>query len=320
MKISGFTFVRNAPKLYIPIAQAISSILPLVDEMVVALGKGDDQDHTESLIKELNSDKIRIIHTEWDSDKFKKNTLYAQQTDIAKSHCTGDWLFYIQGDEAIHEKYLPVVKNAMEKYLHQENIDGLLFKYKHFWGDFTHYNPSHSFYPKEIRVIKNKSEIHSWRDAQSFRKYRFEASPSTEFYCAKEGTQKLNVVLLDAEIYHYGWARPPHTMARKSALMEASYHGQFHANNKLKNGLIPFDYGPLNRYPIFQGEHPSVMREWINQMDWKSELRYHGQFPDPKIQDSDHDKLKNRILTWIETKCLGGRQIGEFKNYIEIKP
>ena len=37
MKVSGFTFLRNAQKLGYPFAQSIRSILPIVDEFVIAL-------------------------------------------------------------------------------------------------------------------------------------------------------------------------------------------------------------------------------------------------------------------------------------------
>ena len=68
MTISGFTMVRNATKLYYPIKQAISSILPIVDEFVVALGDCDPDDNTLEEIRSIGSDKIRIIQTVWDLD------------------------------------------------------------------------------------------------------------------------------------------------------------------------------------------------------------------------------------------------------------
>ncbi|NNC85000.1 MAG: hypothetical protein HKN75_02895, partial [Bacteroidia bacterium] len=49
MKISGITFGKNVSKLYYPIKPAIESILPVVDEMIIALGKGDADDNTLEL-------------------------------------------------------------------------------------------------------------------------------------------------------------------------------------------------------------------------------------------------------------------------------
>ena len=61
MKISGFTFVRNAGKLYYPIRESIESILPLVDEFLIAVGDNDSDDTTIEEIQNINSDKIKII-------------------------------------------------------------------------------------------------------------------------------------------------------------------------------------------------------------------------------------------------------------------
>ena len=60
MKVSGFTFIRNAIKFDYPIVEAITSILPVCDEFVVAIGNSDDE--TESLIQSIGSSKIRIIN------------------------------------------------------------------------------------------------------------------------------------------------------------------------------------------------------------------------------------------------------------------
>ena len=48
---------------------------------------------------------------------FPKNTIFAQQTEIAKEHCNGDWLFYLQCDEAIHENDLPAIQKACSDHL-----------------------------------------------------------------------------------------------------------------------------------------------------------------------------------------------------------
>ena len=138
MKVSGFTFVKNATKLYIPAKQAIASILPAVDEMIVAVGAGDPDDRTLEEIESLQSEKIKIIHTEWNVEAFPRNTVFAAETDKAMAACSGDWLFYIQCDEAMHEDYLPVVRKAMETYLNDDEVEGFLFKYRHFWGNYEH--------------------------------------------------------------------------------------------------------------------------------------------------------------------------------------
>ena len=317
MKISGFTFIKNATKLYIPIKESILSVLPLVDEFVIAVGDCAEDDTTRELIESIDSDKIKIIDTVWDVLKYPRNTEFAHQTDIAKEQCTGDWLIYIQADEAIHEDEFNVIKSAMNKYWKDDSIDGLLFNYRHFWGDYNHFHHSHTWYPREIRIIKNQPEIHSWRDAQSFRKFKGEFNYQPEEYNSENST-KLNVVLIDAYIYHYGYVRPPEMMGYKSQVMNRSYHGKKKADIKFKNDPKVFDYGPLDKLSSFEGTHPEVMREWKSKFDWQNKLQMTGK-RNPNRPIHKHEKLKYRVTTWVEQNLLGGRLIGGFKNYNLLK-
>ena len=61
VKISGFSFVKNAVKLYYPVVESIRSALPLVDEFVIACG--DSEDGTTELIKAIGDSKVKIIDT-----------------------------------------------------------------------------------------------------------------------------------------------------------------------------------------------------------------------------------------------------------------
>lgn len=316
--VSGFTFVRNATRLYIPVVEAITSVLPLVDEFVVALGDCDADDRSREEIESLGSPKIRFIETTWNYKDYPKNTIYAQQTDIAKEACKGEWLFYIQGDEALHEKYHDVVLDAFIKYQHDPEIEGLLFNYKHFWGDYGHYNHSHVFYPREIRIIRNLPAIHSWKDAQSFRYYDGEFKGRWEDYQRHEGTRKLKVATIPAEIYHYGWVRPPELLGKKRKMSAASYHGRETAEKKaLETGEI-FDYGPMKRMPVFSDTHPAHMKEWIEKMDWADQLNY-SRHQRVQRKPHKHEKPKYRLITWLEQNLLSGRTIGGFRNYVRVR-
>lgn len=315
MLVSGFTFVKNATKLYYPVKASIESVLPIVDEFIVALGDCDPDDRTREEIESIDSDKIRIIDTVWDLNKYPGGTEYAHQTDIAKHACAGDWLFYIQCDEAIHEKYLDTVVSACEKYLSDPDVNGLLFRYKHFYGDYWHYHISHDWYPKEIRVIRNLPDIHSWRDAQSFRHIpNFDGLD----YQTKAGTSKVNVVQIDAEIFHYGFVRPPELMARKNRNAVASYHREPGQAKGYSRQLDYFDYGPLNMLAEYKDTHPASMTDWISRFDWRDKLQYEG-MPNPHRPKHKHETFKDRALTFVEQNFLGGRLIGGFKNYNLLK-
>src|SRR5687767_13472185 len=104
MKISGFIIIKNAVKNDYPVTEAIRSILPIVDEMIVSIG--DSEDDTLSLIQSIASDKIRIVHSVWDPALRKGGEVLAVETNKALQHISpdADWAFYIQADEVVHEK------------------------------------------------------------------------------------------------------------------------------------------------------------------------------------------------------------------------
>lgn len=309
MKISGFAMVRNGIRLYYPVTESIRSILPLVDEFVIAIGDCDDD--TRERVEAIGDPKVRIIDTVWNIEKYPRGMEHAHQTDIAKEACSGDWLFYLQSDEVIHEKYLPVIRKRCEEMLPRNEIEGLLFNYRHFWGDYDHYHVSHGWYSREIRIIRNDPEIHSWESAQSFRRI-----PGFDGlnYRVQQGTRKLRVAAVDAYVYHYGWVRPPDLMVTKKKAFSTNHKGVEQAERMYAGAPTAFDYGPLDRLGVHRETHPAVMRQRIESMNWKDRLQYSGK-PDPGREPHKHERLKYRFLTFIEQKLLGGRRIGEFANY-----
>jgi len=309
---------KNALKLYYPMRQAVESILPLVDEFVVALGDSDEDDVTRAEIEAIGSTKIRIVDTVWDIEKYPRGMEHAHQTDIAKDLCTGDWLFYLQSDEVVHEKDLETIRKRCEDLLPDEEVEGLIFNYRHFWGDYEHIQDGHCWYRKEIRIIRNHPQIHSWESAQSFRKI-----PGFEGlnYRQQEGTYKLKVAEVDAEIFHYGWVRPPAVMQNKIKAFSINHQGRKKVEAQVAAHHYDriFDYGNLSKLTRFTGTHPSVMKEWMDRFDWKKQLRYSGPAQSQNPVVSKHDRPRYRIISWIEKKLPGNVRLGEFKNYIKLQ-
>ncbi len=314
MKISGFTMAKNVDKLYYPIRACIESVLPIVDEFIVAMGDCDEDDNTRLEIEKINSSKIRIIDTVWDLDGYPNGTENAHQTDLAKEACTGDWLFYLQADEVVHEKYLDTIVKDCQRFLEDKMVEGFLFNYVHFWGDYDHYQSAHGWYPKEIRIIRNRKDIHSWESAQSFRRI-----PNFDYvnYRQQDNTFKLHVIESNAYIYHYGWVRPPRYMQSKRKSLETIHKGKKVVDEAYAKEDNLFDYGSMKLSKVFKGTHPAVMEEWIEKFDWGNILYHQGPIPTsrPKFK---HEKFKYRVLTFIEQNLLGGRHLFAFKNYIKL--
>jgi hypothetical protein len=313
MKISGFSFVRNGIKLYYPVVESIRSILPICDEFVIAVGEGDDDDRTREEISRLKDPKIRIIDTVWEEKYFDRGIINSLQTDVAKNACSGDWLFYLQADEVVHERYLPTIKERCRELLTRKEVEGLLFRYKHFWGDYNHYHSGHGWYPHEIRIIRNHPNIHSWQSAQSFRFFSHYDNPRQP-----EGTRKLNVAAVDAEIFHYGWVRPPHLMQNKSRALNSIHWGKKKADQFYEKAPAEFDYGPLNLLSVYQDTHPEVMQEMIAALNWEAKLQYSGK-KSPYREPHKHEMFKYRLLSFMERVLNKGKHIGGFQNYKLLK-
>ncbi|MFP4520974.1 MAG: hypothetical protein ACLFQK_02400 [Fibrobacterota bacterium] len=309
MKISGFSFVRNGIGLYYPVAESIKSILPVVDEFIIAVGEGSQGDKTREEIAAIGDPKVKIIDTVWEEKYCKKGAINSVQTNIAKEACSGDWLFYLQADEVVHEKYLPVIEKRCRDLINNEDVEALIFRYKHFWGDYNHFQGGHGWYPHEIRIIRNRPDIHSWQSAQSFRRFDYFEHPRQP-----EGHYKLKAAEVDAEVFHYGWVRPPHLMQNKRKALDSVHWGGKKAKEYYKKAPDYFDYGPLDLLEKFEGTHPAVMEDMISRFDWGDKLQYSGK-PDPGREKHKHETLRCRILSFIEKHFNGGKHIGEFKNY-----
>ncbi len=281
MTVSGFTFLRNGQKLGYPFVASIRSILPLVDEFVIALGPCDDD--TEKMIREIGDPKIRIIPTTWNenlrSDYSVKGFVYGQQKSIALFNCTGDWAFYLEADEVVHEDDLPKIRVAMEKHLDDERVEALAFDYLHFYGNQNTIAWSPGWYRSEVRIIRNtipawSSEALFFNIVVSYKKSRYPRAAH-----------------IGATIYHYGWVRSEAQMNLKSAAVLKFW------NNR---ELTPVDYAQIDAgvLKLFSGSHPQAVQAWLPAAD--------GIFrADPHHKLTAREK-KHRRLLWLE-KTFGLR-------------
>ena len=261
MKVSGFTIIKNGVTFAYPFREAVLSILPLCDEFIVNVG--DSKDETLEVVKSMRDERIRIIQRTWDMSLRKNAQVLSVETNHALKECNGDWCFYIQSDEVLHEKYIPVVRRAMEKYLAIPKVEGIRFSYKHFYGSYDYYQDNYRrWYVRETRIIRNKKDIVSWGDAMDFRH--------------PDGS-KVRTVDIKAEIYHYGHARPPRAMAEKTFGFYKLYHNDEEASKLEKAFQLYDDLGNLKR---FEETHPAVMSDRIDNSNWQFDAKLDEQPPD----------------------------------------
>lgn len=287
MKISGFTIIKNAVLNDYPIVEAITSILPVVDEMIVLVG--DCEDDTEALIRAINNPKIKIHHSIWDKSLREGGRVLAVETDKAFNliDTASDWAFYIQADEVVHEKYHEAILEGCRKYKDDKKVKGLLFKYLHFYGTFDYVGHTRKWYSHEVRIIRNDKSITAYRDAQGFR----------------IGKAKLPVKPLDAFIYHYGWVKSPKQMKQKMKNVSRFWSPDTEEwRNYIKSEDV-FNFDEFDSLQKFSGTHPNVMKQRVEDQYWKVDIDI----------SKTNFSFKDKVLYFIEKRT--GKRLFDFRNY-----
>lgn len=246
MQVSGFTIIRDGVRFGYPFVESIHSVLPLVDEFVVLVG--DSQDDTLEQIQAIDSPKMVIRQSVWDPELRRGGQIMAQQTNAAMDYCQGDWCFYLQADEVVHENDLNAIERSMKQNLARPQVEGLSFRYRHFMGDYTLCNPL--AYRRQLRIVRNGIGVRSVGDACGF---------------AVDG-RKLKYRSSGGWIYHYGWVRPPRVMSVKMQQFDQFYNGEQNPEPEPAD-IWKYD---LSVCVPYRGSHPEVMGPVIVEKDWET--------------------------------------------------
>jgi glycosyltransferase involved in cell wall biosynthesis len=299
MKVSGFTLVRNGTKFDYPYIESLRSLLPLVDELVINVGRGDDDTaaRVERFAREEGQGKVKPFESVWpldDPEKKRGGLILSEQTNLALDRCTGDWCIYLQADEVLHEDDRARLRAALERAHARPEAEGLLFDYVHFYGSFDVVQQTRSAYRREVRAVRRSSGARSVGDAQSFR---------------KAGGEKLHVVRSGARVFHYGWVRTPEAMKAKTFFMDQLYHGAPKAEDAAQG--VPhtgdnYRYKKFWGLKRFEGSHPSSMGERIRAKGWHWDLD--GSPLEWLLSDS-----KRIALDLVERAT--GRRFFEYRSY-----
>jgi hypothetical protein len=303
MKVSGFTLVRNGTQFDYPYLESLRSLLPLVDELVINVGIGDDDtlSRIQAFAESEGAGKVKWFESRWpldDPEKKKGGLILSEQTNLALERCTGDWCVYLQADEVFHEDDRTRLRQAMQSALSNSQVEGLLFDYVHFYGSFDVIQETRSAYRREVRAFKRSSGARSVGDAQSFRK--------------ADGS-KLRVLRPGARVFHYGWVRTPEAMREKTYFMDQLYHGDPDAKAQETGTPHTGDNYRYKRFwglRPFRGTHPLVMKERIVRKGWHWDLA-----ASPLVWS--RKDLKKIVLDSIER--MTGYRLFEYRSYRLIR-
>lgn len=252
--LSGFTFCRNAVALGYPLRESIQSILPIVDEFVVALGPSDDG--TGELLEKIGSHKIRVVETAWDENQTTDARVLSTQATFALSLCRFPWAFHLQADEVIHEADLPGLQALMRQHLGNRQVLGFMFRFIHFLLDYRSVNPW--AFRREVRIVRNDGQLRSAGDSCGF------ARKSDGLYLGKKLMGR-EVLWTGARVFHYSSVMPRDALEKKISSMLRIRHGDPSAaalEEMTRNTTEKLErqYSIMREY---RGSHPSVMQERI---------------------------------------------------------
>ncbi|MDT7041807.1 hypothetical protein [Candidatus Nitronereus thalassa] len=250
MKVSGFTFIRNAIQYDFPIVEAITSVLPIVDEFVVNVGRSADD--TLGLIRSIGSDKIRIVESVWDDSLRKDGRIFGIQQDVALSYCTGDWALLVQGDEVLHEEDYPTIRAAMRTHHKNPDVLGLVFRMVHFKGDYWTVDPW--MYRKATRIVRNHRGIHSTTDCCDF------LAPGKTRMLKSEKSSRL----IKARMFHYGWVKDSTILREKLRFQYSKHDGERLSEEEM--GVMAAIRAEFPNYDVlkdYRGTHPAVMQSRV---------------------------------------------------------
>jgi glycosyltransferase involved in cell wall biosynthesis len=287
IRVSGFTIVRNAITLDFPVVASIRSLLPVCDEVVVNVGRSDDE--TLELVRSIGDPKIRILETEWDMTI--RNRVLGDETLRAMRACRHPWGIYIQADEVLHERGAEELAAAIARHDADRRVEGLLVRYLHFYGDMDTIAVNRRWYRREVRAVRLDPalDIRPYQGAQGFR--------------VGSEHRKIRARLTGAEMFHYGWARPTHALKAKRETNRVIY--PWSREREARRPLLPWFPG-LTRFP---GTHPAVAREWVDARRHDVERRVEPPHFQPEF-------LRFYASDLIER--LTGARVFEFRNYTVV--
>ncbi|HXT48942.1 MAG TPA: hypothetical protein VN717_09920 [Gemmatimonadaceae bacterium] len=257
----------------------------MCDEVVVNVGKSDDD--TREMVAGIGDSRVRIVESEWDMKR--GDGMLALETQRAMNACRGSWGIYIQADEVLDERSACTLKAKVAQWDDDPRVEGLLVNYLHFYGGFDRVATNRRWYRREVRCIRLGLDIHPYQGAQGFR-----VGPAQ---------RKIRARLTDAQMFHYGWARPACSIRAKREVTKEMYPvASARLDRDIERGTL--EWIPLLRR--FTGHHPAVASSWIATCAQQPPI----ELEPPRFKPGN---VRYYVSDWIER--LTGARPFEFRNY-----
>lgn len=250
MSLSGLVPIRNGLSLDYCFQEAIQSLLPVCDEVVVADGESDDG--TQELLREwaTRESKLKLCVYPW-PNPVGQIDFFVEWIQYGRRHCCSTHICMLDGDEILHEdSYDAVLEYARRKPAHTLRCRRL-----NFWKDHRHLIPPGVCLGHEVIRLAPQS-----------------------MWLPSDGAHPLGVdavmmaVNSRIQIFHYGFLRRPDAYFAKSKLLHGFFFGTY--DDRLTQAEAATAGGGnwmtaiksvewTDRLVPFDGTHPKVAHEWL---------------------------------------------------------
>ena len=255
VRVSGFSIVRGATECDYPIVESMRSLLPLVEEMVVVVHRGDDG--TRQALSALHDSRLVLVEADWDAGVQRRGLVLSRLTNLALARCRCAWAFYLQADEVVHEDDHGAIRAALARWNGRPRVDALSFRYLHFEGSYGRVNPLR--YRRQCRLVRNDGRLQSVRDAAGF---------------GRRDGRRMATRSSGARIFHYGWALAPEALKAKTIALARLYHDDVEVVRRV-GAMRAEDLARPDLAFRWTGRHPMVMAERIGRQG-REVGRYRG--------------------------------------------
>lgn len=239
--------IRNGVRLDYCFVEAIRSMLPICDQIVVS--ESDSDDGTKEVLHSLSQQhsQIRIVAFPW-PDPRGDTLFYPRWLNSARKHLDTDWACYLDADEVFHEKSYSLISKVVSQ--------GKVAKcYRwNFWSDAQSLIPAGECCGVDvIRIGPRHLDFPS-------------DYPTPESAEISALAQKVPI-----SIMHYGFLRKRKAFFEKAKSVQRiwanGYDSRLEAADKdggnwMKNPIVaPW----INRLDKFKGTHPEIIHDWLQE-------------------------------------------------------
>jgi glycosyltransferase involved in cell wall biosynthesis len=243
--LSGYVCIRNAIFFDYCIREAVMSLLPVCDEVIISDGQSDDG--TFEILKELAKmdSRVRIITYPWDNP-VRDIGFWTRWMNTARGHLRYATQLEVDADEIIDPAGYDQIRALVG------TGKSALFQRLNFWKDSKHLAPENVACGTQVARL----------------------GPTSAWMCSDEPFPAVNPnIRTDAEpfptlrIFHYGFIRDPKAFVRKSVAVQNMFFGscdsritEMDAQGKDWRDRDYFEGLKLREYNDY---HPEVAHQWL---------------------------------------------------------